>query len=126
MRTVIMGMIVLVLQAAGALAQEPCNVACSADRAPFKGCQPSSLENPLKDRIGVVGRVRHLSLSPGCMGRASVEVMKASADGMPSQISVDYDPCERWGAHDGKVVDFYIWQRVLPSGAYSHAPCQGR
>ena len=125
MRIAAVGTIMLMTLASGALAQEPCNIACSADRRPFAGCKPSSLERPVENRIGVVGKVLGLSMSTGCMGRASVEVIKTSADGVPSHIAVDYDPCERWGAHDSNVVDFYIWQRALPSGAYSHAPCPG-
>ena len=124
MRIAIAGSIVLMMQATGALAQ--CNIACSADRAPFAGCKPSSLEHPLANRIGVVGRVTSIgSDARSCMGVASVEITKASAEGMPARINVEYDPCERWGAHDGKIVDFYVWQRARPDGAYAHAPCPG-
>ncbi len=124
MRIAAVGSVMLMMQASAALAE--CNVACSADRVPFAGCKPSSLEQPVKDRIGVVGKVMQIGLSTSCMGRAQVEVIKTSADGVPPHINVDYDPCERWGAHDGKVVDFYIWQRANPdTGVYSHAPCPG-
>jgi hypothetical protein len=125
MRIGVAATIMFMMQAAGASAQELCNIACSADRKPFAGCRPSSLERPVANQIGIVGKVLALSMSTGCMGRAAVEVVKASADGVPTHLSVDYDPCERWGAHDGKIVDFYVWQKVLPGGAYSHAPCPG-
>ena len=125
MRIAVVGSIMMMMQASGALAQEPCNIACSADRMPFAGCKPSSLEQPLENRIGIVGKVLGLGMGRGCMGRASIEVVKASVADVPSHLSVDYDPCERWGAHDGKVVDFYICQKALPSGAFSHAPCPG-
>ena len=124
MRTAITGTIMLIMQASGALAQ--CNIACEPDRVPFAGCKPSSLERSIENRIGVVGRVTHIgSDSRSCMGVASVEIVKASADSMPARIEVEYDPCERWGAHVDKIVDFYVWQRARPSGAYSHAPCPG-
>ena len=121
----VVGTIMLMMQAAGASAQELCNIACHADRKPFAGCTPSSLERPVANQIGIVGKVVWLGDGANCMGRAAVEVEKASAEGVPTHLRVDYDPCERWGAHVGKVVDFYVWQKVLPGGAYSHAPCPG-
>jgi hypothetical protein len=124
MRIAAVTLIILTLQATPALAQ--CNIACAPDRAPFAGCKPSSLERPLENRIGVVGRVTYIgSDSRNCMGIASVEIVKTSTDGLPSRIDVEYDPCERWGAHVDKIVDFYVWQRARPTGAYTHAPCPG-
>jgi hypothetical protein len=123
MRVAIVGTMMLLTQASGAFAQAPCNIACTDDHKPFAGCKPSSLERPVENRIGIVGKVLGLGMSSSCMGRASIEVVKASVDGLPAHLSVEYHPCERWGAHDGKVVDFYVWQNVRPGAAYSHAPC---
>jgi hypothetical protein len=125
MRIAAVGLIMLTMQTSGAFAQALCNIDCPADRKPFASCKPSSLDRPLADRIGIVGRIVDLTSGPNCMGLATVEVAKASAKGIPSQIRIEYDPCERWGQASSGTIDFYVWQRTRPGGAYSNAPCPG-
>ena len=123
MRIAVVGTVMSIMQASGAFAQDPCSIGCSADRVPFAGCQPSALEQARPAHIGIIGKASILTLGPNCMGRVSIEVLKSSED-VPPRIQVEYDPCERWGSHEGKVVDFYVWKnRRSGSEVYSHAPC---
>jgi len=125
MRIAAVALIISTMQASGALAQALCNIDCPSDRKLFASCRPSSLDRSLPDRIGIVGKIVGLTDGSNCMGLATVEVAKASAKGIPSRINIEYDPCERWGQASSDVVDFYIWQRTRPGGAYSNAPCPG-
>jgi hypothetical protein len=126
MRVALVGTMMLLLQSPEALAQGCIGtISCSPEPRRFAGCSPSSLEQPQSGRIGIVGRARILDLAANCRGRVAIEVIKSSEEVAP-QIVVEYDPCERWGAHEDKIVDFYVWQNArirTGSQLYEHAPC---
>jgi hypothetical protein len=92
---------------------------------PFSTCLPSSIESPRGRSIGLVVKVLSSTRISHCRTRLSVEVQRASIQGLPSRIAVDVGPCYYWDGRDNDVINVLVSQRMgFEASIYQQNTCK--
>ena len=88
---------------------------------PFGNCPETSINNPLKDYVGLVGNV--VATKPtDCNVQLTVRVTRSSSRTLPETIDIDVGPCAYWHGAVGDTISAVVRELPEQTGVHQSSP----
>jgi hypothetical protein len=117
---VLVFLLVAIVQLQAALAQPDVGTSCPQCRAiaHFRTC-----ERPQDGARTIRGRVIGVRNGP-CSQVLSLDVSRASEQGLPARLAVDLGPCAFWAGKAGDVIDVAVLEAQVPANNVYSLACR--